>query len=81
MLLVFSGCYTSIVLMVEINFCLEIRVGSFIALFILIFFYLEYLFFVIFKTVSVTALPAKPFIGSKMTEHDVTLTSFVTNLS
>ena len=75
MLLVFSGCYTSIVLMVEINFCLEISVGSFVALFILLTsFYLECLFFVIFKTVSVTTLPAKPFVGSKMTEHDVTLT-------
>ena len=67
--------------MVELDFCLEIRVGSFVALLILCLFYLECLFFVIFKTVSVTALPAKPFIGSKMTEHDVTLTSFVTNLS
>ena len=37
--------------------------------------------FSIFKTVGMRALPAKPFLASKMAEHDVTLTSIVANLS
>ena len=36
------GVFTSIVLMVKINFCLEIRVSSLVALFILHLFDLEY---------------------------------------
>ena len=38
-------------------------------------------FFCIFKAVGLTALPAKPFLGPKTAEHDVTLTWFAGNLS